>query len=364
MPLSQIRRLDKKWSNLDTRKLIALAKGRPDDRLESQRNLKSQQLPPINSNRIRPGLKCKQVRLGTLSIIKHSQNRTVKNRLLFNKNLPNSTRNKLKLKTIHWLISNYREEVDKLLQNCPLLIHNTNYQGHVSHQKFEDFMGSIGARVDKYVIDRLFWVFDENGDGKIEPREIMVALELFRETSFKEKLEVFFDICDEDGSGDIDEEEFFEVLKLCVNTEKERKALRVSLHELFLAIDEDGNGVLTKDEIIKAASQSEAVKFIIEKSIMTCHGVDTWIANEFYNTMSFQPTVFSSYKARDDITDMKKIFDIVEEEEKIYETRCKLREENNRKLEYWKKTNGHTDISFDDKYHEDVYADDGTLIEY
>jgi Ca2+-binding EF-hand superfamily protein len=345
-------------------KLLALTKGRLENPPESKRNQKSQKLPPIHSTRHRAGLKCKQVRLGTLSIIKHSPSRTTKNRLLFNKSLPNSTRSKLKLKTIHWLISNYREEVDKLLQNCPQLIHNTNYQGHISHQKFEDFMTSIGARVDKFVIDRLFWVFDENGDGKIEPREIMVALELFRETSFKEKLEVFFDICDEDGSGDIDEEEFFNVLKLCVNSDKERKVLRESLHELFVAIDEDGNGVLTKDEIIKAASQSEAVKVIIEKSIMTCHGVDTWIANEFYNTIAFQPNGISSYKARDDITDMKNVFIAVEEEERLYESRCKIKEENIARLERWKKDNGHSDLSFDEKYHEDVYADDGTLIEY
>jgi hypothetical protein len=96
----------------------------------------------------------------------------------------------------------------------------------------------------------------------------MVGLEMFKESSFSEKLQIFFDICDEDGPGDIDEEEFYNVLKLCVNTPKEKKLLRESRHDLFIVIDEDGNGVLSKDEIIKTANQSEAMKTIIKKVLL------------------------------------------------------------------------------------------------
>ena len=346
-------------------KLLELTRGRLELKQEKKKKSLIGRLPPIACYKPRNRLKCHQVNLGSLSIIKQESSKYPRNKLLLHKHLPNSTRSKLKLKTIHWLISNYREEVDRLLDNCRLLIQSTNYRGHISHQNFEDIMGSLGLGVDKILVDRLFWVFDEDGDGKIEPREIMVGLEMFRETSFKEKLEVFFDICDEDGSGDIDEEEFYNVLKLCVTSAKERKLLKDSLHELFMVIDEDGNGVLTKDEIIKAAAQSEAVKTIIEKSIMTCQGVDTWIANDFYNGVNLQH--FSGVGYRENgvsHVEIANLVDAFETEEKMYEQDTKRKEENMKKLQYWKRENQHGDLSFEDKNKELIYGSDGNLIDY
>ena len=188
---------------------------------------------------------------------------------------------------------------------------------------------------------------------------------MFRETGFQEKLQVFFEICDEDGSGDIDEEEFFNVLKLCVTDPKERKLLKSSLHELFLAIDEDGNGVITKDEIIKAASQSEALKTIIEKSIMTVSGVDSWIASDFYHSENMQLFVGNN-KRRNGIchAQIEKIVNMFEYEEKIYERDKKINEENKKKIKHWKIINGHLDMSSDDEQKEIIYGADGKIILY
>jgi Ca2+-binding EF-hand superfamily protein len=345
-------------------KLLDLTRGKLE--LKQQKKASSTpRLPPISSVKIRGALKCRQVNLGTISIIKQQQSKAPKKKLLMNKHLTNSNRNKLKLKTIHWLISNYKEEIDLLLDNCRILIQQSNNQGYISYQNFEDIMSSLGPGTDKSLVDRMFWVFDENGDGKIEPREIMVGLEMFRETSFKEKLEVFFNICDDDGSGDIDEEEFYNVLKLCVNTVKERKMLRESLHELFVAIDENGNGVLTKEEIIKAADASEAVKSIIEKSIMTCHGVDTWIANDFYTGVNTQNFLSIGHRqngvCHKEIESLVNAFQI---EENLYEKDLKLKQDNIKKLNYWKKENNHLDLSFDDKRKEVIYSNDGHIIDY
>jgi len=38
------------------------------------------------------------------------------------------------------------------------------------------------------LFQRLFWLFDLNGDGGVEPREAIAALELFKDHSFEEKL--------------------------------------------------------------------------------------------------------------------------------------------------------------------------------
>ena len=132
-----------------------------------------------------------------------------------------------------------------------------------------------------------------------------------------------------------------------------------------MVIDEDGNGVLTKDEIIKAAAQSEAVKTIIEKSIMTCQGVDTWIANDFYNGVNLQH--FSGVGYRENgvsHVEIANLVDAFETEEKMYEQDTKRKEENMKKLQYWKRENQHGDLSFEDKNKELIYGSDGNLIDY
>ncbi|OMJ66964.1 hypothetical protein SteCoe_36015 [Stentor coeruleus] len=322
-------------------------------------------LPSITRNHIKKSMKCHQISMGSMSLIKSESATINKNKLLLHRDLQHTTRNKLKIKTTHWLISNYRNEVEKLLENCKLLIQNANIKGSISHQEFEDFMNQVGLYMDKFILDRLFWIFDDNRDGKIEPKEVIVGLEMFRQTNFKEKLEVFFDLCDEDGSGDIDEEEFFNVLKLCVSSTKERKLLKESLHELFMAIDEDGNGVLTKDEIIKASSQSETVKTIIEKSIMTCNGVDNWIANDFHNTSPILN--FSNARFRENglwYNDLDALATMVEENEKIYENAIKRREGNIKLLEHWKQENNHSELSIEPQQKEVIFGANGQLLEY
>lgn len=322
-------------------------------------------LPSITRNRAKKPMKCHQISMGSMSLIKSESATINKNKLLLHRDLQHTTRNKLKIKTIHWLVSNYCEEVDKLLENCRLLIQNANTRGSISHQEFEDFMNQAGLSVDKLILDRLFWIFDDNRDGRIEPKEVVVGLEMFRETNFKEKLEVFFDLCDEDGSGDIDEEEFFNVLKLCVSSIKERKLLRESLHDLFVAIDEDSNGVLTKDEIIKAASQSETVKTIIEKSIMTCNGVDNWIANDFYSALPTQH--FSNVRFRENglwYNDLEALATMVEENEKLYENATKRKEGNAKLLERWKQENNHSELSIEPRQKEIIFGANGKLLEY
>lgn len=317
-------------------------------------NLKSKQIA-----------KCQSIPMGTMSIIKPDAIKNRKYKYFLRNSLTKSTRSKLKIKTIHWILSQYREEIDRLLENCKTLIMQTNYRGDMNYTSFEDVISSISLGVDKTLIDRLFWIFDEDGSGTIDMKEVMVGLEMFRETSFKEKLEVFFDICDEDGSGDIDEEEFYNVLKLCVNTPKERKLLKDSLHDLFIAIDEDGNGLLTKDEIIKAATHSEAMKSIIEKSIMTCQGVDSWIASDFYTNPS--ATMQGSYSSRANGVshiEIDRFYEFVREEEGMYEQDRRLKEENKKRLLLWKTLNEHRETSFDDEEKEIIIGADGRSIEY
>jgi len=243
------------------------------------------------------------------------------------------------------------------------MMQTANYKGSINIQQFQDIMTSLGIGIDQTLIDRLFWVFDEDGNGYIEAREVMVGLEMFRSSSFQEKLEVFFDICDEDGSGDIDEDEFYNVLKLCVPSAHVRELLRESLHDLFMAIDEDGNGVLSKEELIRAANQSEAVRTIIEKSISNAHYGDLWFSNDFYQPHIQRYSGLTAGRTNGVFhPEIDRLVSVLKDEEEIYEQGKQRKFHNKMLLKKWIKENDLKELSSDDEEKEIIYSNEGEII--
>ena len=59
----------------------------------------------------------------------------------------------------------------------------------LTREEFGRLIGRISLGADKNFIDKLFWVFDEDGTGLVDHRELAVGIELLRENSFEEKLE-------------------------------------------------------------------------------------------------------------------------------------------------------------------------------
>ena len=75
----------------------------------------------------------------------------------------------------------------------------------MNQDEFAEILGYVGLGGDKNLIDKLFWIFDEDGSGDVDYKELVVGLEMFKETNLVDKLEVFFDLADVDGSGEIEE---------------------------------------------------------------------------------------------------------------------------------------------------------------
>lgn len=49
----------------------------------------------------------------------------------------------------------------------------------------------------------MFYIFDEDGSGTVDYKELIIGLEVFKEDSIEDKMKVFFDLCDVDGSGEV-----------------------------------------------------------------------------------------------------------------------------------------------------------------
>jgi Ca2+-binding EF-hand superfamily protein len=55
-------------------------------------------------------------------------------------------------------------------------------------KEFTSVMKENGITNDVDLINKLFWVFDEDGSGDIEYKELAFGLEMFRESSFDNKI--------------------------------------------------------------------------------------------------------------------------------------------------------------------------------
>jgi Ca2+-binding EF-hand superfamily protein len=94
-------------------------------------------------------------------------------------------------------------------------------------------LSKVGLGHDKVLIDKIFWIFDEDGSGDIDAKELGVGLELLKNNTFEEKLNKFFDLCDEDNSGTIDKKEFYTLLRLNVTDYEDRNKLKSYVNEIF-----------------------------------------------------------------------------------------------------------------------------------
>lgn len=104
----------------------------------------------------------------------------------------------------------------------------------LNREEFGRLLEKVGLGEDQMLIDKLFWVFDEDGSGNIGHKELAIGLEMLKDNTFQDKLEVFFDLCDEDGSGTISKKEFYNLLRLNATTSYEdRDRLKFYVNQIF-----------------------------------------------------------------------------------------------------------------------------------
>ena len=128
----------------------------------------------------------------------------------------------------------------------------------LNREEFAKLLGMIGLGTDRQLIEKLFWIFDDDGNGEVDHKELAVGLEMLKENTFVDKIDSmaiygfntviigFFDICDEDNSGTIDKKEFYNLLKLSMVNYEDVSSLKALVKKLFAMVDRRGTGEITK----------------------------------------------------------------------------------------------------------------------
>lgn len=202
---------------------------------------------------------------------------------------------KMRWKTMKWLIDNKKDCLDRLMKFQESLLltskkkEKSNDEG-LTKPEFAKLMITNGITNDQDLINKLFWVFDENGDGDLKYSEIAFGVEMFRDSSMEQKLKSFFDLCDTDGSGSISKQEFINLFKKNIINSDEKVNMKLAVDKIFNSVVTDEKGDITFEQLKIGCEKHKDIYDIIDKNLIALKSIDMIIDNDIKNDiMSFNP---------------------------------------------------------------------------
>ena len=121
-----------------------------------------------------------------------------------------------------------------------------SYDAGLNLAEFSSMLKSYGVCNEDSLINKLFWIFDDDSCGDLKYEELAFGIEMFNEnTSKKDKLKNFFEVCDADGSGSISQFEFMELLKKNLIKSNDKADMNTMVDKIFCSVDLDQNKEIT-----------------------------------------------------------------------------------------------------------------------
>jgi len=174
----------------------------------------------------------------------------------------------LRKSVISWLLEHQKEDVDKINGNHQAIISWIVYLQSLNKTEFDELLRAVGINQNSNLFARLFWLFDMNGDGVIDQKELLTVLEWFKENSFEERLKMFFDLADDDDKGYINEDKLFYLFKKNLRSEEDLRKLKQAVKAL---IDKEirpvDRNLIKLNDLASACDRIDALKCIIESNV-------------------------------------------------------------------------------------------------
>ena len=142
---------------------------------------------------------------------------------------------KIKWKTIKSLMEKERPMIERLINLNKKLLNDmiSNNQREYTRKEFYNIMVSNGICSDTNIINKLFWIFDENEDNRVKIKELALGFELFTESPLEKKLKVFFDLCDIDNNGLVSKSELLNKLRNNLINNEEKAGVKQIIDDIF-----------------------------------------------------------------------------------------------------------------------------------
>ena len=118
------------------------------------------------------------------------------------------------------------------------------------------------------IAESLFRVFDEDKSGTLSFDEFLQANQVSDLETPEDKLSWIFTAFDEDGGGSIDVDEIRDIVEglfRLAGIEEDEDMLASCVTDVRAAIDDDGDGDISKEEFVKNAMGSKFISDILSK---------------------------------------------------------------------------------------------------
>ena len=138
---------------------------------------------------------------------------------------------------------------------------------------------SPSSQVHHALLERMFTVFDLDGDGTISLREFVTGLATILRGSVDEQARFYFHIFDMDGDGAITRDEMYKILcigKEGTTDESSAKDLEEQVNRVLTILDEDGNGEVDCEEYVAAALCDSEVLEVFERCLFGSNDSHHW----------------------------------------------------------------------------------------
>ncbi|KAA3676617.1 uncharacterized protein DEA37_0008519 [Paragonimus westermani] len=149
----------------------------------------------------------------------------------------------------------------RLQRDCP--------SGQLSKKKFiEVYSGFFPDGNAEEFCTHVFRTFDKDNSGRIDFKEFLLAINITSGGDPEEKLEWAYQMYDIDGNGTIERTEMVEIIRAIysmLGTDSNMVDLspEARAEEIFEKMDENGDGVLTRDEFMKGCMEDSQLKAML-----------------------------------------------------------------------------------------------------
>jgi len=109
-------------------------------------------------------------------------------------------------------------------------------------------------------VEKLFQLFDKDRSGQIDVREFMIGLSNFTGAGKEEKLKFAFMVFDEDGNGVITKQELVKILRANHMASSDKEVMRKA-DTIMAQADKDGDGVVDYDEFVLISKKFPNILF-------------------------------------------------------------------------------------------------------
>ena len=199
--------------------------------------------------------------------------------------LTQASRLKLKCRMINWLRENKRDLIERLLEKQfqkQLLSFSQKklkeFHTGLTIEDFSSLLKNNNITKDPELIQKLFWVLDEDGDNDLTYKEILIGIEIFHDNTPEEKVKTFFNLCNKDNNNFISKSNFYDLLKRNIINKNDINSLKKSVEKIFKKY---GNGnELTLENLLKGFKEDENFEKVLNRNIISLKTLDMKIEND------------------------------------------------------------------------------------